>query len=143
MSDIVAFIRARLAEDEQAALAAPDGPWEPWRGQPGLGLPRGLDYAVMLPGQGAGHIAEIATRSWLAAEHIARQDPARTLRNVQADREILAMYETAQLSVEVADGTPLAGAARLKADTLRRVLVARAGRFSDHPDFDPSWSVTA
>lgn len=92
ISRLIAFVRARLDEDEAAAMAASDGPWTAWRGRPGLGL-RQLEHAVTLPGQAAGSLAPIATASWLDAEHIARHDPARVLREVAAARGILAEYE--------------------------------------------------
>jgi hypothetical protein len=92
MDDLAVFIRARLAEIEQAAAAASEGPWVPWRGNPGLGL-RGLEYAVTLPGQGEGSPAAIAAASWLDAEHIALHDPAHELRVTMTMRAILVLDE--------------------------------------------------
>ncbi|BEL07809.1 hypothetical protein Q0Z83_060000 [Actinoplanes sichuanensis] len=80
MDDLLAFLQARLAEETLAAAGASSGPWSAWRGRPGLGPGFGdLAFGVTLPGQGAGDVAAIATRSWTDAEHIARWDPVRAL----------------------------------------------------------------
>lgn len=147
MSDIVAFIRARLTEQAQAARrAATDGAMD-WRYESYYDHEDSATICLLSFGDHS-MSADQGSRpdddnplTLDELRHIARHDPARVLRGVEADRAILEMFETAQLSVEVADGTPLAGATRLKAKTLRRVLAARAAQWSDHPDFDPSWSV--
>jgi hypothetical protein len=73
MSDLVAFIRARLDEDEQAARKAArfkydrptDAPWEKAR----LALGNSFELS--------------------SSAHIARHDPARVLREVEAKRRIV------------------------------------------------------
>jgi hypothetical protein len=87
--DLVAFLLARLDEDEQTAAAASDGPWTPWRTGGALHGLGDLQHAVTLPGQGPGAKASIVTASWLDAEHIARHDPARVLAEVAAKRAIV------------------------------------------------------
>ncbi len=81
--DIIAFIKARLDEDEAAAKA--------W-------LPFGNPDAA-------------------AREHIARQDPGRVLREVEAKREIIRVCG--------------------------RVYVLRclAAVYSDHPDYRQEWAL--
>ncbi|MET8334385.1 DUF6221 family protein [Streptosporangium canum] len=81
MSDLVAFLRARLDEDEQAAQAGAqlheDEPADP-------------SYA--------GGVADLEAAGWEPGaarrfnDYVARFDPARTLREVEAKRRILAMH---------------------------------------------------
>lgn len=74
---LVAFFTARLDEEETTAKAAAGGPWTgsgPYVGAAGAGI-------IMQ----ARHSEDAA--------HVARHDPARVLRDVEADRAILAMLE--------------------------------------------------
>lgn len=75
-----------------------------------------------------------------AAGHIARHDPARVLRDVEATRAVLRMREAMALGLEAADGTLLAGAARARLGAYDNVLRAFATAWRDHPDYDPTWS---
>ena len=151
--DITEFLKARLDEDEAAAAAASDGPWVPWRGRPGLGL-RHLEYGVMLPGQGAGSLAAIAAASRADAEHIARHDPARVLREVEAKRAILAehrslggMFPNCSACARWAPGSyhgveeeweePPDDMSRVGFSCRTVRLLAAA--WSDHADYDSSW----
>ena len=102
MSDLAAFLKARLNEDEAAAKAAaiPDGPeWS-------------------LPGPVPGEEQNA---------HIARHDPARMLREVEAKRAILALLASAPVE-DVNVGIEL---------EIQRHMAAV---WSDHPDFDPAWN---
>ena len=91
VEDLVRWLRAQLDEDEQAAHAATDGPWTPWRNSTMRGL-GDLLHVVLTPGQKPGAKAVIVTASWLDAEHIARHDPARVLREIDAKRQLLALH---------------------------------------------------
>ena len=68
--------------------------------------------------------------------HIARHDPARVLREVEAKRRILYTCDTATRmwlharTEEYADGVADPG------DTILRAL---ASVYADHPDYDPEW----
>jgi hypothetical protein len=124
--DLIAFLRARLAEDEAAAQAASDGPWMPWHGRPGLGLGH-LEFGIALPGQGSGSLAAIATELWLDAEHIARHDPVRVLREVEAKRAIVDEIER-----ELADDPT--------SETDRWRLSVLAAVYRDHPDYRQEWA---
>jgi hypothetical protein len=83
--DLVAFIGARLDEDEAAANAATIGPWAVGRedGDGGWHILRGIGI-VAGPGHEGGGV-------WGRpdADHIARYDPARALREVAAKRRVL------------------------------------------------------
>lgn len=64
-------------------------------------------------------------------EHYRRHRPADTLRWVKAAREILDSYESAELGAEAAGGTALAGAARLRRETLFLAVRALASVYGD------------
>ncbi|SFK92400.1 hypothetical protein SAMN05216275_14152 [Streptosporangium canum] len=72
MSDLVAFLRARLDEDEQTARAAHGPNWNAEK--------RDVAY-------GDEWVVSAMTRA--DAAHIARHDPARVLREVEAKRQII------------------------------------------------------
>ena len=87
MDDLVAFLTARLGEDEAAAKAASPGPWfqdgTAIRSQPRLYAPSAGPTLVV-------------KHTWpQEAAHILLHDPARVLRDVEARRKILAVYEEA------------------------------------------------
>lgn len=75
VEDLVSFIAARLDEDEAAAKRV-NGQWQ--QDAPGTGV-------ILIDGEPLieGHIGGLV-------EHIARHDPARVLREVEAKRAILA-----------------------------------------------------
>jgi Family of unknown function (DUF6221) len=67
---------------------------------------------------------------------------AKRLREVEADRKLIAAYQAARADVppaddwyEVADGVKVSFA-----DGLESALKIRAGRFSDNPDYDQGWT---
>jgi hypothetical protein len=133
VSDLVAFLRARLDEDESAAWIATPGPWrynpnKHWR-KPGTSW---FEEAVFAGPPGSDAICVAGTggtddsQSMKDAAFIARHDPARVLREVEAKRRIIA---TATL---------------MDADMLESwesVLRELASVYSNHPDYDPTWAV--
>lgn len=96
MTDIVAFVRARLDEVEADARAAWPGPW----------APSDDEYEVLDVGAEAGFVgtlvAEVRTLSGhqqrMTSRHIARHHPARVLADVEAKRRILAPHKPQPLS---------------------------------------------
>jgi len=119
---ITEFITARLREDEQQALSASPGPWH---------LNAEHDEVIAIDG------IEVCTAHALSnnqlrntARHIARHDPARVLREIEAKRAIL------ENSVFVMD--KYAGGMYL--DFVRETLRHLAAIYSDHPDYNPKWS---
>lgn len=97
-----AFVRARLDEDEQLARAAHPitsatalrwkvKPYE--RRIPGAGLtPTRVWGVVVEPRETI--MADTYEISSYVADHIARHNPARTLADIKAKRELLAIWET-------------------------------------------------
>ncbi|MGV9779865.1 DUF6221 family protein, partial [Streptosporangium sp. NPDC003464] len=66
-------------------------------------------------------------------------DPGRILREIEAKREILALYEGAQLSAQVSEGTILAGGTRVRRGAYKAVVQLLALPYSDHPDYQERW----
>lgn len=68
-------------------------------------------------------------RGSYAADHIVLHDPARTLREIEADRSLLAKLRQVEELGE-----------RLRVDTeimiLRQVIAIRAAIWNDHPDYE-------
>jgi Family of unknown function (DUF6221) len=123
VDDLIAFVRARLDEDEAAARAVEDNS-EPWPGQweadGNYALRTHNGWVLATAGTPGGEF-----RPGVLA-HIARHDPARALRDVAADRLILAVYV-----LQNEDPGYLKG--------LKYAIACRAERFSDHPDYRPEW----
>ena len=145
--DLVAFLRARLDEDEAAAKTAQvrrPGPWaviDP----SGLG---NLHFATEIHDPQGKPVAVVS--GGYITSHIVRHDPARVLRDVEAKRRILAEHEDTQrgyvadhgvnelMCVRCADadrdGDPYAEEP-YPCPTLR----ALAAVYFDHPDCRPEW----
>ncbi len=135
--DLVAFLRARLDEDEQIAHAASDlgASWyvdgrtgEVAAVQPD---PKPGDSAVWVTCDSEGLSAAVEEEQ---AVHIARHDPARVLREVEAKRRIIAEYEAA-----AADADPEDDADRALLSSLRGVLKALALPYAEHPEYRAEW----
>ena len=117
-ADLIAFLNARLDEDEAAALAnIGAGPgWQRGLGDDERGTgPKWPDYQT--------YDSDDLTA---ATEYIERFRPLRMLREVEADRKLLAAYADAP---EFSD--PWIG--------LDFAVRIRAERFSDHPDYRQEW----
>lgn len=158
MTDIVAFLRDRLDEDEAEAGLASPGPWHvetaphrtnvvvPAEGIDRVGTAgRRLDITPVFTGQ----TASSSRAQWEAdARHIARHDPARVLREVKAKRAVVEAHQY------LADHDPNEGrdpgciedAAQIVThiagrETLLQVLRSLAAAYADHPDYDPAWTI--
>jgi hypothetical protein len=133
--DLIAFLVARLDEDEAAAKAAQDrlsGRFA--AGFTGTaGNPGSEEWRNRLRGLRAkGRYLDDDYR-----DYIARHDPARALRDIEADRKLLALY------AEVADmdrDDPEPEYAYGRAVGLGEATRLRAARFSDHPDYRQEWA---
>jgi hypothetical protein len=139
MDELMAFVHARLDEEEAIAQAATPGPWaydpsKEWydgddfitmtNGQEfvGYGDPSPFRGAICITGE-AGHV-----QSMKDAEHIARHDPARVLRDIQARRRTLVRCQEELLS-----GNP-----RLL-HFAEQTVWDMAQRWADHDDFKEGW----
>lgn len=130
--DLRAFVAARLDEDEAAARAATEGPWSF----------AGYDSADGWPIV-ANDEHEIVSRSGSDdAEHIARHDPARVLREVAAKRAVIRQYEDVREQARHPVSAENRMRARVAEGELLEVLQHIAVIYSNHTDHDPNWSTT-
>lgn len=127
MDDLVTFLRARLDEDEQA-IEAPET-WTEFDETQGT---RRVDVDHSFERVTA------CTRAWRGV-HIARHDPARVLREVDAKRRLLDEHQPG--TQEYVDGD-VCMACTLTGDgpyypcaTLRLLALP----YSDHPDYQETW----
>jgi len=141
--DLIEFLETRLAEDEAIARAATRGPWK-WDdyrvrtlyGRAGEVGEYEWDTEVIE----ASHEGECACRSLCTleltvsapdADHVARHDPARVLREVAAMRDILGCIKLLDEKLEAENRYPLTS-------YTYGVLESLADIWSDHPDYE-SW----
>ncbi|WP_377274356.1 DUF6221 family protein [Peterkaempfera sp. SMS 1(5)a] len=130
----MAFLRARLDDDEQTARAAGGRGQQAWEtdfsGEDPLGLPSWpavVRYTTDGRLRGAvAHLPVMEERSEDRMAHIARHDPRRVLAEVDAKRRIIAEYEANSV-----DEWPLFP------------LFCLALPYASHPDYRPEWAPDA
>lgn len=143
MIDLVAFLRARLDEDEQVARAACEYAEATWLldeefGETVLWWPPEPRIAEKERQHGLPVVSDewrgqtIESGGTRIAPHIARHDPARVLREVEAKRRLLYQFEHHGNSVR-ATVAPSTGGVW---DDLLRML---ALPYADHPDYREEW----
>lgn len=123
MDDLIAFLNARLDEDEAAANAGARRVGMPWHAEPQPGAPGGLVIDEL------GLVASTGGR--YAAEHIARHDPARVLREVAAKRAILAAYLSERENEFLGGGY---------CEGLEEAVKIIAATWSGHEGYQPRWA---
>ena len=89
MDDLISFLRTQLDEDERVAREAADGDSGRWFFGEKWNVYRAEDI-----GDDAGEVNELVVYGNVKpqSEHIARHDPARVLREVEAKRRILDVH---------------------------------------------------
>lgn len=117
-ADLVAFLRARLDDDERIAAAVDSTPWR----QGEHGSPE-WDHHLVYVDDDVRIFHDLTEEE---AAHVARHDPARVLAEVAAKRAIL---DQLVLYALLADG----------GDDMIRLLVQP---YAGHPHFHPSWSTS-
>lgn len=171
MSDVVEFLKARLDEDEAAAKAAGwEHPCPPCRsGQWQCVGVRHLRYdngagedvrVIDTTGGPAMWHEQISVRAdnGGVADHIARHDPARVLREVAAKRKVLDEHQctterrdTPRFDPSSGERYPdehdvicnVCGWATDRAGSACLTIRFLAAVYSDHPDYDPEWAPLA
>lgn len=146
--DLIAFVEARLAEDESVALAASGSTprlqkvgfsahWhtEPWYDGTG-------EHCVLRAGV-AGDLTAPGGIEVQAGEHAARHDPSRVLRDVGALRAVVEERKSTMEWVQELrrEGEPSEAYAR-HVGSLLGVLKTFAAVWREHPDFRAEWSPT-
>ncbi|WP_344596256.1 DUF6221 family protein [Actinomadura vinacea] len=126
--DLVEFLRARLAKDEQIARACDGASW--------AASPSGTVH-LDTPDGGPSEPRFVASvENGACAEHIARYDPARALLEVAARRRIIDDYEKGAWVLEQGHRTEAGEAAHAaRLETLRLLALA----YAQHPEFRPEW----
>lgn len=150
MDDLIAFLRARLDEDEQAATAAAESNIERLSAQPHLaGQTWTADGGLVMAGsQGLWDCegSDTLCMTEPCAEHIARHDPGRVLAEVDAKRRIVDLHsprEVASMDHETWGQTFQVCRSCREGDrqivapcpTLRLLALPAA----DHPDYREEW----
>ncbi|WP_051819248.1 DUF6221 family protein [Streptomyces sp. NRRL S-920] len=125
-ADLIAFLRARLDEDV-AVIVAPET-WTAFEENERTGTRRvDVDHSI--------ERVVACTRSW-RGDHIARHDPARVLKEIEAKRQIIARYEDQAALLANHMGGILT---KYLVQELLEVVRALALSDDDHPDYKESW----
>ncbi|APE21429.1 MULTISPECIES: DUF6221 family protein [Streptomyces] len=136
MEDLIAFLRARLDEDEELALQAQQlGGAPSWDSAADVLLLPGLKTRRRLAEQGVPDALQDAVEA-----HAARHDPARVLADVDAKRRIVTAYEEA--ATEFQDiGPGMVSYDRMvgSVSSLRTAIECLSLAYADHPDYQDMW----
>ncbi len=124
MNDVlIAFVEARLADDERVARAvAGSGTWAAY-------LEGGDDGWAIESTPGGSPSAIVGDEAM--TRHMTRHDPEHVLRDVESKRAILAQARAYSPELEHGDNGEWAFGLALG-------LLAKG--WSDHPDYDPRWA---
>lgn len=125
--DLIAFLRARLDDDEQIAQATM---WDGSDNIPGWYLSASATVET------GGDTFYAGDRT--VANHIERHDPARVLREVEAKRRILDEYTDA---LRILDGFRETGWEEGRREALEMACRVLALPYADHHDFRGEWRV--
>jgi len=122
MSDLAAFLNARLDEDEATAKASVMPEWM---------ISESGEFGYIVAAVGTETTGESIADAWQedVAVHIARHDPARVLREVEAKRAMLA--ELTRWPFDYRPGCN---------DPIRLFVHLLAAPYSDHPDWRAQWA---
>lgn len=147
MNDLIAFLRARLDEDEQIARQACEYTEAVWRldedGETVLWEPPNPRIAKWEREHGLTVLADvwrgqaIYSDGIAKAPHIARHDPARVLAEVEAKRRIVDLMAGLLDSAEGDSEVDHYGGVGAAEDALRLLALPYADR---HPDYREEWS---
>lgn len=157
MNDLISWLRTQLDADERKALAARSVTSEPWQAIAGTWGPqvrtergeepawsREIQSEVWRCDDEEDGCPDIARGVMAEAEHIANNDPARFLRQVQAHRAILAAYDDALSRRQYYDRDGedpwFRGHARGEAEALEGVIKRLASIYSDRDGYKEEWS---
>jgi hypothetical protein len=146
VSDLVKFLRARLAEDEEAARKAAElcgchPPAPSWTFDD-----EETDGRILITDNPHPDIRHKLNRRWNgtyqglhAAEHIARHDPARVLAEVEARRRIIDEHEVTDQGCETCGNYDPTGLHEYRTDGPCTTLRLLALPYADHPDYREEW----
>jgi hypothetical protein len=132
--DLVAFLRARLDEDEQTARAASAGPWRVNSETYAEKISDATGTDIVAGGRWGGEASVFESTE--DALHIARHDPARVLADVYVKRCIIDQFTMIELPAE-SNGDTAAVGAYVKMTGVLRLL---ALPWREHPDYRSEWA---
>jgi uncharacterized protein DUF6221 len=134
MNDLMQFLRDRLAEDEHAARAATWDEWDSahWTARPPQAAYERYTVADHLD-DGVVVVTPENAEADGVGQHIARHDPARVLRDVEATRRILGEHDTE--GWKIGDRVRDCQWNKRPCTTLRLLALP----YSDHPDYRDDW----
>lgn len=138
MDDLVQWLRAQLDEDERIARAAAQDTGPDWYYNDGFVFSRRGALPQELV-ERSEFIAAFPLQDFLEqgrGEHVAHHDPARALREIEADRALLAAYE-AVADLDTEDPEPEFAYGR--AAGLGEAARYRALRYADRPGYREEW----
>lgn len=126
--ELIPFLRARLADDEAAARSAAQhsGTWsidETW-------WLEGIEHEVVGNGEAYCHPHNVA--------HLARHDPDRVLREIEAKRALIEFAADAT-GLDMQVDSEFAGGPRAEPYIGDEMLRTMAAVYSDHPDYRQEW----
>ncbi|TSE14448.1 hypothetical protein B1A87_021620 [Arthrobacter sp. KBS0703] len=127
--DIIAFLEARIAEDEAVALAASPAPWE-WFGEPGSDTAAlySANERTVLDAR-ADHAPGYLECKAEDRVYIARFNPGRILAEGAAKRQMLANVPLVTDIPSEVGGTS------------EFVLMCMASPYRDHRDYQDGWAI--
>ncbi|MFD3654344.1 DUF6221 family protein [Streptomyces sp. NPDC058620] len=135
MDDLVQFLRDRLAEDEQVARAAMwDELSDVWTARPPQARYEQYIVADYLDDGVVVVTPENADADGVG-RHIARHDPARVLREVEAKRQLLDTFLPDAAGADEQINDEWRAGSTLAVD----LLCLLALPYTDHPDYRPEW----
>ena len=134
------FLTARYDEEEAAAKACQSP--SPWKA-----ATHPSDHWIVTDATGDALIYDEGTPTLEEAAHIARHDPARVLREVEAKRKIVELHRPDPAEYIDADGDDRSSVDCWTCETGGvpdswpcPTIRAAAAVYSDHPDYNPDWS---
>jgi hypothetical protein len=141
VDDLIAFLRDRLSEDEQAArIIEPGGGHQPvrWTAKPASSgtwthLVAEVRFADDPPEIHEDYVVALVRDDRAEWAHIARHDPARVLAEVAAKRQIINRY-TAQTAIQYENSIE-----EDRAWVLESVIRLLALPHASHPAYRESW----
>lgn len=126
--ELVAFLRARLDEDEHLAGAASPAPWS---------ANAEHDEVLAIDGETVADGFALSGRQLRATvDHIVRHDPLRVLREVEAKRKIVDEYAEA---LRILDGFRETGWEEGHREALLLACKVLAAAYADHSDYRTEW----
>ncbi|ONK09453.1 DUF6221 family protein [Streptomyces sp. MP131-18] len=142
MDDLIAFLRARLDEDEAVARAAGAESWSAMTEETPDG--ENIYYTVETRKPPRAVVESLATGPSAEAriDHMGRHDPARVLAEVDAKRRIAKLYEDHErldretFEVEGQHARSLSSLRAAYWDACRHLALP----YADHPDYRQEWT---